>query len=718
MKFDLSSLLKPKSIALIGASRDPTRIGGRTLGYLTRHGYSGTIFPVNPKYEEIGGMKCYPTVTSIPSEIDVAIIAVPEEAVLSVLEEAGHRRVKAAIIYSAGFSELGPQGRSKQEHVKRLAEDRAVSVCGPNCAGVINFHHQIAMSFSQFLEVPRLIPGNIAFISQSGALGGALLNRIQDRGIGISYFISTGNEAVLESSDFIEYLLDDPATSVIMAIIEGIRDGKKLLRVADLAAEREKPLVVMKIGRTEAGGKAAISHTGSMTGSDAAYDAVFRQTGAIRVEEIEDLYVTASALAKCRLPSGNRVGIISTTGGGGVILTDKLVEMGMVVADLSPRTTAKIAETAASFGVVKNPLDLTAQVINDPLLFPKAVETFSQDENLDATIVALAMVAGETSGQRASYIIQAANSTEKPILTWWAAGSLSRPGTKMLEESRVPLFSSPDQCAKTLDALVRYSQFLKTAAIEGEKAPLISLSPRKRSHIKTLLKASSMTVSDDGGSEILCSYGIPVPSGGLGKDLTEIKEIASRIGYPVALKIVSPQIRHKTDARGLKLSISNDIDLAGAYEEILRNVKRYNPEAEMKGMLVQEMVPTGKEIIIGVTQDMQFGPMVLFGLGGIFTEILNDFSLRHAPLTEKDAWEMIREVKAYGILEGTRGDERLDLEGIVRTLMAVSQLAVDFVDVISEIDINPLVVYPEKGGVKAVDWLIVTKEDVHGQTRG
>jgi acetyltransferase len=718
MKFDLSSLLKPKSIALIGASRDPTRIGGRTLGYLTRHGYSGTIFPVNPKYEEIGGMKCYPTVTSIPSEIDVAIIAVPEEAVLSVLEEAGHRRVKAAIIYSAGFSELGPQGRSKQEQVKRLAEDRAVSVCGPNCAGVINFHHQIAMSFSQFLEVPRLIPGNIAFISQSGALGGALLNRIQDRGIGISYFISTGNEAVLESSDFIEYLLDDPATSVIMAIIEGIRDGKKFLRVADLAAEREKPLVVMKIGRTEAGGKAAISHTGSMTGSDAAYDAVFRQTGAIRVEEIEDLYVTASALAKCRLPSGNRVGIISTTGGGGVILTDKLVEMGMVVADLSPRTTAKIAETAASFGVVKNPLDLTAQVINDPLLFPKAVETFSQDENLDATIVALAMVAGETSGQRASYIIQAANSTEKPILTWWAAGSLSRPGTKMLEESRVPLFSSPDQCAKTLDALVRYSQFLKTAAIEGEKAPLISLSPRKRSHIKTLLKASSMTVSDDGGSEILCSYGIPVPSGGLGKDLTEIKEIASRIGYPVALKIVSPQIRHKTDARGLKLSISNDIDLAGAYEEILRNVKRYNPEAEMKGMLVQEMVPTGKEIIIGVTQDMQFGPMVLFGLGGIFTEILNDFSLRHAPLTEKDAWEMIREVKAYGILEGTRGDERLDLEGIVRTLMAVSQLAVDFVDVISEIDINPLVVYPEKGGVKAVDWLIVTKEDVHGQTRG
>ena len=288
----------------------------------------------------------------------------------------------------------------------------------------------------------------------------------------------------------------------------------------------------------------------------------------------------------------------------------------------------------------------------------------------------------------------------------------------MLEESRVPLFSSPDQCAKTLNALVRYSQFLKTAATGGEKPPLISVSPGKRAHIATLLKSSPMTLTHDGGSEILSSYGIPVPSGGLGKDLVAIKEIASNIGYPVVLKIVSPQIRHKTEARGLKLNIKNDTDLARAYEEILGNVRQYNPEAEIKGMLVQEMVPPGKEVIIGVTQDMQFGPMVLFGLGGVFAEILNDFSLRHAPLREKDAWEMIREIKAYRILEGTRGDERLDLEGIVRTLMAVSQLAVDLVGVISEIDINPLVVYPGKGGVKAVDWLFLTKDDVHGETDG
>lgn len=714
MNPDLTPLLEPESIAVIGASQDPTRIGGRTLRYLTQHGYGGAILPVNPKYQEIGGIKCYPSIASIPSEIDVALIAVPEQAVPSVLEEAGKKRAKAAIIYSAGFSELGARGKLKQEQIKQLAEAQGILVCGPNCVGIINFHHKIAMSFSQFLEVPRLIPGNIAFISQSGALGGALLNRIQDKGIGISYFISTGNEAVVESSDFIEYLLDDPTTSVIMALIEGIRDGGKFLRVADRAAKRGKPIVVMKIGRTETGGKAASSHTGSMTGSDEVYNAVFRQSGIMRVEEVEDLYLTASAMAKCPWPRGNRVGIITTTGGGGVMLTDKLVEMGMIVADLSPRTVARMGETAASFGLVKNPLDLTAQVINDPLLFPRSIETFSRDENLDAIIVALAMVAGETSSKRASYIIQAANSTEKPILTWWAAGSLSRPGTKMLEESRVPLFTAPDQCVKTLNALVRYSRFLETNEAGDETPPSIYISPEERSRIETLLKTPSKTLTEDEGRQILSSYGIPVPSGGLGEDLPEIKEIASRIGYPVALKIVSPQIRHKTETGGLKLNINNEIDLARAYEEILGNVERSNPEAEIKGMLVQEMVPPGKEVIIGVTQDMQFGPMVLFGLGGIFVEIFNDFSLRHAPLREKDAWEMIREVKAHKILEGVRGDKRSDLEGIVRTLMAVSQLAVDLVDVVSEIDINPLVVYPGEGGVKAIDCLFLKKNNFHG----
>ena len=709
---NLHPLLNPNSVALIGVSRDPSRIGGRILKYLKQHGYGGRILPVNPKYEEIAGEKCYPSLASIPFEIDVALVAVPEESVPSVLEEAGKKGVKSAIIYSAGFSELGAKGEGKQLRIKQVAEAYGMSVCGPNCVGIIGVHNKTAMSFSQVLDLPRLIPGEIAFISQSGALGGAVLNRVQDAGIGISHFISTGNEAVLESSDFIEYLLDDPSTSVVMALIEGIRDGAKLLRVADLAVKKGKPIVVMKVGRTEAGGKAASSHTGSMTGSDAVYEAVFRQKGILRVEEIEDLYLTASVLAKCPRPRGNRVGIITTTGGGGVILTDKLVEMGMRLPELSPQTVKSLGEAAATFGVIKNPLDLTAQVVNDPLLFPKSVETMVRDENLDLVIVAIAMVAGERSRERASYIVQAAHSTDKPLVTWWAAGSLSSPGTKTLEESRVPLFLSPERCVKALSALVRYSRFLEAShAEETRTAPVL---PSDRLRLEELFKISGRVVTEDEGKRILSSYAVPVAEEGLGKDPEEIKTIASRIGYPVALKVVSPQIQHKTEAGGLKLNIRNEEDLDKAYEEILENVKRTNPGAEVRGMLVQEMVPPGREVIIGVTRDPQFGPMVMFGLGGIFVEVLKDVSLRHAPLEEKDAREMIREIRGHKILEGARGEERSDLESIVRVLMAVSKMAVDLGEIFSEIDINPLVVYPGRGGVKAVDCLFIKGKKVHG----
>ena len=710
MKPNLHPLLNPKLIAIIGVSNDPSRIGGRIFRYLRNHGYEGDIFPVNPKYKEIDGIKCYPDIASIPSEIDVALIAVPEQSVLSVVEEAGKAKVRSAIIYSAGFSELGDRGRIKQEKLKQVAEERGMMICGPNCVGIIGFHNRTAMSFSQFLDIPELIPGEIAFISQSGALGGAILNRIQDRSIGISYFISTGNEAVLESSDFIEYLLDDPHTSVIMALIEGLRDAEKFLRVAELALKKKKPILVMKVGKTESGSKAASSHTGSMTGSDLVYDAVFKQKGVIRVEEVEDLYLTASALAKCQRPKGNRVGIITTTGGGGVILTDKLVEMGMSLPELSPETVAKLSEAKASFGIVKNPLDLTAQVVNDPLLFPKSIETFIQDENLDMIIVALAMVAGERSRERASYIIQTARSTDKPILTWWASGSLSTPGMKMLEESRVPLFTSPHRGVKALHALVQYSTFLRND--DDGTSPTIPPSANHRSNIERFLQTSSGVLTEDEGKEILSYYGIPVPQERLGRNLEEIKGIAAGIGYPVALKITSPQIIHKTEAGGLKLSIKTENELIKAYGEIIRDVKGYRPDAEIKGILVQEMVPPGREVIIGVIQDPQFGPMIMFGLGGIFVEVLKDFSLRHAPLKERDAWEMVREIKGNKILEGVRGEKKSDQEAIVRALMAVSQMAVDLKGVFSEIDINPLVVYPEGGGLKAVDCLFLKKGGV------
>jgi len=702
----MKTLLKPRSIAIIGASRDISSIGGRLHKNLLHHGYQGKVFLVNPKHDTIDGKKSYSSLSDIPDSVDVILVAVPEKAIYQVLEEAGNNNRKNAIVYSSGFSEVGEEGRLRQKRLKKLAEEFEISVCGPNCVGIINFHDRIAMSFSQFLEIPNLIPGQIAFISQSGALGGSLLNRAQDKKIGFSYFISTGNEAVLDSSDFMEYLIHDPNTKVIMALIEGVRNAEKFLRVADLALQQNKPIVVMKVGKTVAGGKAASSHTGSMTGSDEVYDAIFKQKGIIRVDDLDELYLTACAFAKSQLPKGNRIGILTSTGGGGVILTDKLIKAGLDVPSPSSETIQNLSKVVPSFVSVKNPFDLTAQLINDPALFRQAIEVFASDDNFDAIIVATSMVSSRLSEKRASFIIEGAKSVKKPFFTWWAAGSLSAPGMNLLEESQVPFFISADQCVNTVVSLVRYSQSEKTT----QEDSAVFIAPDKKRRIKTLMESSPQGLTEDQGKEILSYYDIPVVTEKLCKDLEEAKDVAHKIGYPIALKIVSPQITHKTEAGGLRLNINDESELLPAYKDIMNNVKQCNPHAEIRGVLAQEMVKPGKEVIIGVSHDPQFGPMLIFGIGGIFVEVLRDFSLRLAPLREKDAWQMIQEIKGFRILKGFRGDKPSDIKAIVEILMAISRLAIDLQDIISVIDLNPFIVYPKGEGGVVVDCLFIKKQ--------
>jgi len=703
----IEKLLKPKSIAVVGASSNISRVGGRLYNHLIQHGFKGAVYLVNPRHQHIGDMKCYASVSDIPHAVDTLLIAVPANAVVPVLEEAGKANVKSAVVYSSGFSETGEDGRLKQERLEQTAQAFEMSVCGPNCVGVINFQDRIAMSFSQFLNVPALIPGRIAFISQSGALGGSLLNRAQDKKIGFSYFVSGGNEAVLDSTDFMEYFIDDPNTSVIMALLEGVRKAEKFLKVSEQALKKNKPIIVMKVGKTAAGSKAASSHTASMTGSDEVYEGIFRQQGIIRVHDLDDLYLTASAFEKSQLPRGNRVGILTSTGGGGVILTDKLVESGLSVPAPAPETALNLKRVVPAFTSVSNPFDLTAQLINDPELFKKALNVFANDENFDAVIVAASMVAGELSEKRASFIIEGVASIEKPLFTWWAAGSLSAPGMEKLEASRVPYFASAAQCVNALTALVKYAGFKnkrKSRDAGGLPAPLAA-----EKEIIALLTSSQAGVTEDKGKQILARYHIPVTVERSGQDLAAVSEIAENVGYPVALKVISPQIRHKTEAGGLRLNIKDKTELSTAFEEISANVRLYDARAEIEGFLVQEMAAPGKEVIIGVKQDPQFGPVVIFGLGGIFVEVLKDFSLRRAPLSETDAREMIEALKGYPLLAGVRGEKRSDLQAIVRALMSVSRLALDLKDMISEIDINPLMVYPEGQGVKVVDCLIIKK---------
>ncbi len=463
MELDLSPLLNPESVAIIGVSKNPARIGGRLFKYLSKHGFEGSLALVNPKYKELNGVDCYPSISDIPVPIDCALIAVPEKHVFSVLNECAASHVKAAVIFSSGFAEMGNSGKQAQKELKELARTKNLRICGPNCIGLINFNSHIALSFSQLLETDKLIPGNIGFISQSGALGGSLVNRAQDQKIGLSYFISSGNEADLEVSDYIKYLvLHDQNTKVIAAVIEGFKDGAKFIEAAELALMHQKPLIVLKIGETEVGQKAAASHTGSMTGSDAVIDAVFSQKGVIRVHNYDELFQTASLFSKRRIPQGGKVGILTSTGGGGIIMADYYTKLGLTVPEPSLETRDLASKEIAAFGKVANPFDLTGQIFSDPDMFKRCMKLFVADDNFDIVQVNVSMVAGQSSEQRASMLLESIGESTKPIVSWWAAGSLSEPGIRLLNGSEVTLFRSPERCAAAVKSLVEYYRFLKT----------------------------------------------------------------------------------------------------------------------------------------------------------------------------------------------------------------------------------------------------------------
>lgn len=709
MAFDLSPLLNPESVAIIGVSKNPSRIGGRLFKYLTKHGYNGRLALVNPKYQELNGATCYPAVSDIPIPIDCALIAVPGKHVFSVLNACADSNVKAAIIFSSGFAEMGESGKEAQNKIKELARKKDMRVCGPNCIGLINFNNHIALSFSQLLEIDALLAGNIGFISQSGALGGSLVNRAQDHKVGLSYFISSGNEADIEVSDYIKHLvLHDEKTKVIAAVIEGFKDGDKFVEAAELALKHGKPLIVLKIGETEAGKKAAASHTGSMTGSDSVIDAVFNQKGVIRVRNYDDLFQTASLFSKGRIPKGKRVGILTSTGGGGIIMADYYTKLGLTVPEPSEKTQDHASKEIAVFGKVANPFDLTGQIFSDPDMFKRCMKLFVEDDNFDIVQVNVSMVAGQSSEYRAQMLLESIGGSDKPVVTWWAAGSLSDPGIEQLKDSEVSLFRSPERCATAVASLVQYSRHLEksTAVTASVLADTNSISSEKA---KGILDAGGKSLSEHQSKALLNLYGIPVTREQVVTSPQDAICFAEEIGFPVVLKIDSPDILHKSEAKAIRLGVDSIDALLRFYDEIIANAEKYNPSARINGLLVQEMIRDGSEVMIGMSHDSQFGPTIAFGLGGIFVEVLKDIALRIAPLSQSDAEQMVKEIKGYRILQGMRGRKRADIEAVVDVLLRISRLAQDWRDTISEIDINPLIVFDEGHGVKAADALVVLR---------
>ncbi len=709
MHSDLAPLLKPESVAIVGVSKNPTRIGGRLFKYLTRHGYEGRLVLVNPKYEQLNGIDCYPSIADIPFKTDCALIAVPGKHVVSVLTECVQNGVKSAVIFSSGFAEMGASGWKAQEEIRVLAEEGNLKICGPNCIGLINFHRKTALSFSQLLETVTLIPGNIGFVSQSGALGGSMVNRAQDSKIGMSYFISSGNEAMLDVSDFITHLvLHDENTEVIAAVIEGFKDGHKFAKAAELALNYGKPLVVLKTGTTTVGQKAAASHTGSLTGADAVVDAVFHQKGVTRVHHYDQLLQTASLFSKGRRPRGNRVGIITSSGGAGIIMADYYTEMGLQIPEPSAETSRLAEKEIGTFGKVDNPFDLTGQIFSDPEMFNRCMKLFVKEDRFDIIQVNVSMVAGQSSEQRGKMLLDSIRGCSKPVVSWWAAGGLSDAGIRVLDGSEVVAFRSPERCAEALRALAAYSSHAARGK-DIDSSRQSQTDPKRLEKAAQLLNTGKASLSEHESKALLRLYEIPVTREKVVRSVYEAINYSEQIGYPVVLKIDSPDILHKTEANVVRLGIASREELVQSYEEIMDAAERYNPGAIINGVTVQEMVTGGTEVIAGMSQDPQFGPTIAFGLGGIFVEVLKDISLRVTPLSKSDAQNMVKEIKGYPILKGIRGKAPADIDAVIDLLQKLSDLAEDFREDIAEIDINPLLVFDEGQGVKALDALVVPR---------
>lgn len=708
---DLQYLLYPKSIAVVGATTNLLRVGARIIDNTKRVGFKGKIYPVNPKYDDVLGFKCYPSLADIPDEVDSIWIALPNEAVVTSLEEAERKGVKVATVYSSGWGETGDEGRKKEEELKGWLRNHHIRFLGPNTIGVGNTYSKVisgfnsAMSFLTFAN-----PGNIGFVSQSGAMVGGIVGRAEERGIELAYYIHTGNEADIDTIDAMEFMVHDEKIKVILGYIEGIRDVDGFYRVTELAHRMGKPIILFKTGRSEKGKEAVSSHTGAIAGSDRVYDAVFKQRGIVRVDNHEDLFETASLFSrfhKCTPIQKGGVLIFSPSGGAASIFADKATDLGITLPELSEETKAGLRKILPPYSAPANPFDIGGGVFTDPSIADKCLDVVCRDENVD--ILTWTLVGPPRNPLTATMIqgfINVSRKYNKPVAAHTLAGYLNEEGFKAFAQTNSPTFDSIENCLKAIKRYIDYDQFMKRYPAGIPPQPSMLPQSENLEKAKLLLTSSKGRLTEYQSKKLLSYYSIAIPKGDLAHSIEEAISIARNIGYPVVLKISSPQILHKTEAKVIALNITDESQLIEAYKKIMNNAKAYDPKAEIEGVLVEEMAKEGTEVIVGSLKDPQFGPMVMFGLGGIFVEILKDVSFRVPPLAETDAREMIEEIKGVKILKGFRGKPESDLDAITDTLMKVSTLSLELKDSISELDINPLMVYERGKGLKALDALV------------
>jgi acetyl coenzyme A synthetase (ADP forming)-like protein len=696
----IDTFFKPTSVAVIGASTNPSKLGYAVVKNLVDCGYSktGAVYPINPGASEILGLTAYPSVAQVPGSIELAVVVIPYQHVPSILRECGEKDIPSVIVISAGFREAGKEGLERELELVQIAQEYNLRLVGPNCLGVIDTHTPLNASFAAGTPPS----GPMAFMSQSGALGTAVLDIALAGRLGLSKFVSLGNKADVSEIDLLQAWENDENTRVILIYSEGMPNGQEFIKIARQVT-RKKPVVAIKSGVTQAGSRAVSSHTGSLAGSEQAYQAAFQQAGILRAESMEALFDTALALGYQPPLKDDRIAIITNAGGPGILATDALERSGLALARFELETIYALEKYLPDAASAANPVDVLGDARADRYRY--ALEKVANDPNVDGILVLLTPQAMTEIDETAQLVCEEAAKIEKPLLACFMGEARLVQGNEILMKNGIPNYPFPERAARAFRAMSDYRK-IKTSPLPE----FVHFDVDRQAVQQTLDRVISedrYSIGDSEARSILQAYQMKIPRSELASTPDEAIEIARQIGYPVVLKIASPDILHKTDVGGVKVNLRNASDVRDAFELMVYRAQRYVPEATIWGCLVQEMAPPGGiEILVGMNRDPQFGPLVTFGLGGIYVETLKDVTFRVAPFSALEAQQMLEEIKARAILDGVRGQPPADKEAIVDILLRIGQLVQDFPEIV-ELDINPVIVYPQGQGALAIDMRLV-----------
>jgi acetyltransferase len=695
MSGSLTPLLRPRSIAIVGASADFRKINGRPLKFLLDKQYAGTIHPVNPKYDRIAGLTCYPDAAAIPGDVDLAIVAVPAALVAAAIEDLGRKGVPAAVVFSSGFGELGAEGARLESELKARARAAGIRICGPNCLGIVNAFDRVMASFGQYADGPTP-PGPVAFVTQSGAFGTAIAALARRRDLGLGYFVNTGNEVDVTFAEVMQEVLVDARIRVGSAYIEGFRNGTDLVRVAEQALALGKPLVLTKVGRTASGARAAISHTGSLAGEDRVFAGVARQFGIVRARNEEHMLDLVEAFTFCEAPAGNGIGIVTQSGGAGVLMADRAEELGLGLPQLSTATTEQMRSVIPGFGTAANPVDITGQFVSEPELLERSVAILLSDPNVHVGVVWIQLMDAHVDTLLAMFGRIKAAAAKPFVVCWVAAPDRALHG---LHAMGIAVLRGAEPAIDAIAGLCQYAQ-ARRAWLAGVAAP----SPLAAFELASLPPGAGQ-VATLSAHALLDAAGVPCVPVRIAHSPEEAAEIARLFERSAVLKIESPDIAHKTDADGVRLGLDTDTEIRSAYEEIVRNATARFPNARIEGVAVQPMAPPGTELVIGLQRDPVFGVVVMVGLGGVLIEVLRDVAFRKAPVTATEALAMLDELQGRAVLDGVRGKPAVSKAAIADLLVRISLFGAAHAARLRELDLNPVIA--SGATLYAVDWLLV-----------